>query len=173
MITIEPLQKKYLEDAVVLTQQIFPINYVDPRESIEASLDEEQLEKFQKKLVEELGEPKTRVLLYWLAVEKDCDRVVGITGIYERVGDPLGLCWLGWYCVDPSYRGQGIGTELLDFTLDWARSQGKKTMMLYTSTDPAESRAHEMYKQRGFVVNEDRERIPEGEYEIFFMECKL
>ncbi len=173
MITIEPLEAKYLEEAVLLNQKNFPINYVDPRESIEAALDAQKLEKFQKKLVEELDEPRTRTLLYWVAVEKETNKVVGTTGIYERVGDPLDLCWLGWYCVDPAYRGHGIGKQLLDFTLDYARSNGMKKMMLYTSTDPAEHRAYEMYTRRGFVINNDRERIPEGDYEIFFMECKL
>ena len=173
MITIEPLEQKYLEGAVVLNQQTFPINYVDPRESIEASLDAEKLEKFQKKLVEELDEPRTRKFQYWVAVEKETDKVVGTTGIYERVCDSLDLCWLAWYCVDPEYRGRGIGALLLGFTLDWARCKGMKKMMLYTSTDPAEHRAHEMYIRRGFVINEDRERIPEGDYEIFFMECIL
>ncbi len=171
MVIIQHLTEKTAEQAIILTEKIFPINYVEPRESIEASLDPKNFEKFNKKLVEELQEPPTRVLLYWVAFEKDS--VVGITGIYERVGDPLDLCWLGWYCVDPVYRGKGIGTALLDFTLDWARSKGRKTMMLYTSTDPAESLAHEMYLQRGFTICEEMERIPEGNYEIFFMECQL
>ena len=52
----------------------------------------------------------------------------------------------------PEYRGQGIGKQLIEFSIEAARGYGKKYLRLYTSTDPNEAAAQFLYEKYGFRV---------------------
>jgi GNAT superfamily N-acetyltransferase len=75
-------------------------------------------------------------------------------------------------CVTPQRRGQGVGKDLLEFTIAMARSQGKRWLRLYTSTDPIEKVAQVLYERYGL-----REvcRIPSrhSRYPLIFREKAL
>ena len=51
----------------------------------------------------------------------DTKEIIGLTGLYNRKEYPEDEVWLGWFCIDPKYRGQGRGRMLLEWTLQRAR----------------------------------------------------
>ncbi|MDN6723911.1 MAG: GNAT family N-acetyltransferase, partial [Tetragenococcus halophilus] len=59
-----------------------------------------------------------------------------------------------WYldtlCVDAAYRGQGIATELLDATEDFAKKEGAKVLGL--CVDHANKKAQRLYEDNGFKI---------------------
>ncbi len=59
-------------------------------------------------------------------------------------------CWLGWFCVDETYRGKGFGKRLLQFAEEQAISFNKETIYIYTYNTKKYIRAIEMYKQFGY-----------------------
>ncbi len=68
------------------------------------------------------------------------NELVGITGIYsfEQLEETNSL-WLGWFGLDPKYRGRGLGKQMLLDTLDIVKEYAKnddriKYFRLYTST---------------------------------------
>lgn len=64
--------------------------------------------------------------------------------------------WIG-LCVLPASQGHGIGSFLLDLLLAYARVAGVHPLRL--TVDKANTLAYEMYCRRGFVVQEETERI--------------
>jgi ribosomal protein S18 acetylase RimI-like enzyme len=56
--------------------------------------------------------------------------------------------WIDELFVDPAYRGQGIGTRLLDLAETVSREQGAQTLHLEVSHG---NRAIELYRRRAFV----------------------
>jgi GNAT superfamily N-acetyltransferase len=46
--------------------------------------------------------------------------VITLTGIYSELGD-IDTAWLGWFGVDDSIRNNGIGQNLLDFSINQAK----------------------------------------------------
>lgn len=77
--------------------------------------------------------------------------VLGVTGLYAVAGDREAL-WLGWFCVAPEARGQGIGGALLDFSIAEARRSGRRLLRLHTSTDAGERAAQALYDSRGLRI---------------------
>ena len=93
----------------------------------------------------------TKPMRYWVAVNEHGE-VCGITGLYNESKDDDDTIWLCWFCVDPKYRGQGLGRKLLEFSEEKARSYGKKYLRLYTSDDPSEADAQFLYEGCGFKI---------------------
>jgi GNAT superfamily N-acetyltransferase len=89
---------------------------------------------------------------YWVATDERQVNVVGIAGLYSYNKDTEDAVWLGWYCVAPQARGTGVGGKVLDFAIDRARETGKRSLRLYTSTDPNEATAQHVYEKKGFRV---------------------
>ena len=56
--------------------------------------------------------------------------------------------WVDELFVEPGYRGQGIGTRLLELAESASREQGAQTLHLEVSHG---NRAIELYRRRGFV----------------------
>jgi len=168
MILIKLLKEDQLQEAGKLANAVFPEAEVPPIVGLEASLDE----KVVKKLNSEHG-GQFNWLKYWVAIDDNTNRVVGVTGIYEKREDAKASCWLGWYCVDPEFRGQGIGTMLLDFAINEANKLKKRYLRLYTSTDPNDAVAQIVYEKKGFKIMEDRPRKSDGTYETFCRELDL
>ena len=89
---------------------------------------------------------------YFVLSEKLSNKVIGITGIYEELKDSNDSCWLGWFCIDKEYQGQGYSKKLLDFSIDKALSLGKKQMKIYTYDSSESKKAIGLYKSYGFDV---------------------
>jgi GNAT superfamily N-acetyltransferase len=144
-IRIELLSKKTLADACKLTLRVFHSDVSEedyPPKWLKASLDPKKNKSSYIGL-------DVRGVRYWVALSEK-DKVVGIIGLYTLKYDEKEAYWLAWYCVDPKSGGKGIGRALLDFVITKAKKDGKKWFRLYTSDEPNEKRANEMYDKLGF-----------------------
>lgn len=168
-IIIEPLSEKTLRGTLSVLDKVFGHNQKDKEmyhNAFPGSLDREQYKLlFGKK-------EKPTYLQYYVTIDKGSNKVVGTTGLYAYTGDSNKRFGTGWFCVDPTYRGKGIGKLLLDFTIDKARKLKRKILHLWTSMDPIEQTANKMYEKRGFVITK-RERLPDQQSDIIYMELKL
>ncbi|MCL2377486.1 MAG: GNAT family N-acetyltransferase [Defluviitaleaceae bacterium] len=98
------------------------------------------------------------VFRYWVALNEN-DEICGTTGLYAEKDDFHEALWLSWFCVNPNMRGQGIGKQLLEFSIDTAREYKKKYLRLYTSDDPNEAAAQFLYEKYGFrIVRTEKKR---------------
>jgi GNAT superfamily N-acetyltransferase len=109
---------------------------------LKASLTPDKSKEFFKKY-------DLKTTKYWIALDSN-GNVVGTTGFYALKYDENEAYWLGWYCVDKNLRGMGVGRKLLKFIINEAKKNGKKWLRLYTSKDPNEKRANEIYDKVGF-----------------------
>jgi GNAT superfamily N-acetyltransferase len=71
---------------------------------------------------------------------------VGLTGVSPQIGQ------LRWFLVDAAARGRGLGRELLDRALAFARASGYERLVLETFSE-LEGAAH-LYRSVGFVLVE-------------------
>jgi GNAT superfamily N-acetyltransferase len=71
---------------------------------------------------------------------------VGLTGVSPQIGR------LRWFLVDAAARGRGLGRELLDRALAFARASGYERLVLETFSE-LEGAAH-LYRSVGFVLVE-------------------
>ena len=89
-------------------------------------------------------------LRYWVAIDANSGEVIGTTGLYKTSRDCDDAYWIGWMCVTAERRGEGVGKDLLEFTLAMARREGKRWLRLYTSTNPVETVAQILYEKYAF-----------------------
>lgn len=94
-------------------------------------------------------------------------------GCIAVVGRPGGVGQLRWFMVDNRFRGQGLGKQLVDLTLDFCRACGYTSVFLLTTAD--QIAAHALYLRVGFKLAETREpilrwgnRIQEQQYVLTF-----
>jgi len=73
-------------------------------------------------------------------------------GVARIASDTATFAWLCDVFVDSEFRGRGIGTWLVEASLEWARNNGIKIMLLVTKD------AHDVYARQGFepLKNPDR-----------------
>ncbi|MEN9644940.1 MAG: hypothetical protein RL238_1609 [Actinomycetota bacterium] len=88
----------------------------------------------------------------WLAWEGD--EVVGIVGSFVD-GDTAELVSM-W--VAPSARGTGVGVQLVDTAVDWARTTGVGSIDLWVVR--GNDRAQRRYESAGFVLTADHQPLP-------------
>jgi GNAT superfamily N-acetyltransferase len=171
MIEIVKLDKSNIKEASKLADRIFYYEEIMPSVAFEASLDNEKFKKLVDLASKNNIEPIS--LEYWVAKNLD-NVVVGTTGLYlDKADVDDGIIWLGWFCVDPNFRNKGIGKKILEFTIQEARSKGKKILRLYTSTDPREKDAQKIYDRLGFRVTNEKVEKKFENYKTIFKEIVL
>jgi N-acetylglutamate synthase-like GNAT family acetyltransferase len=84
---------------------------------------------------------------FWTTIH--AGRVVGLAGLYNYTAQPTET-WLAWYGLHPEARGRGKGTELLDWIIAEARSEGKHALRLWTTDEDEYAKAIALYRARGF-----------------------
>lgn len=148
---IIPLSKKYLEETIKMVNSVFPDDVKEewsPDRSFRLGMRfSEDLETGKADWFKKLG--------YWIVLDDVTGEVVGSTGLYQpgdEVDDDMDAVWVGWYCVRGDQRGKGLGRELLEWTIQKAKNEGYKKLKLYTSTDPNEARAQELYEKVGLKI---------------------
>ncbi|MBE9228382.1 GNAT family N-acetyltransferase [Phormidium sp. LEGE 05292] len=168
---IKPLSHETLEQAISLVDRIFPYQkdamYENARIVFSASL--EKNNSSYKPLLEQMQITEAN---YWVAIDENSSKVVGITGLYGYAEDESEAYWLGYTCVDPDFRGQGIGAKLVDFVIEKARSAGKKFLRLYTSNFQNQAIAQILYEKRGLQIIGE-EQMPGSEFKKIYRELKL
>lgn len=136
---IKPLNHHTLSQAIVLRDQVFPLLSKYEHATLEVSISDDDQDVCQKIGIRELE--------YWTALMKE--DVAGLIGLYTELDDEDSV-WLGWYCVDPIYRGQKIGKKLLSYAIDEANKRGYTCLKLYTSKINEYAVARNQYEQIGF-----------------------
>lgn len=134
-VSIEPLTSETLERTIELLDGAFGH---DPRER----------EGYRRALPLSITGPTGLALAYFVARSEDGE-VVGSTGLYEDA-DPYEVLWIAWLCVDPEARGEGIGGQLLDFTITEARARGRRNLSVLVPAGPGWESARHLYRSRGF-----------------------
>ena len=94
---------------------------------------------------------------YWAAIDPYTLHIIGLTGLYNEVDDSEDECWLGWFCVDDKYRGNGYGKKLLEFSEEQAKVLKKKTLHVYSYKTKKYKKAIELYKKSGYKEDPARE----------------
>lgn len=137
---IQKLSEKTLESAVKLLEMVFPYE-TDPRLWPTASVDSIAYHE----LFLEHGVDR---LQYWVLCDKG--QVIGMTGLYTYKDKDD--AWLGWFCIDPEQRSRGLGSRLLKFSINKAKEWGATNLRLYTSDDPNEAAAQNLYERFGLRI---------------------
>ena len=83
---------------------------------------------------------------YWIA--EDDGKIIGGCGIYPTENLPDGCGELVKFYLKASYRGKGIGKQLMDISIESARKMGYK--QLYLESLPELGRAISLYERAGF-----------------------
>jgi putative acetyltransferase len=86
--------------------------------------------------------------IYWIA-EAD-GKIIGGCGIYPTENLPEGCGELVKFYLDATYRGKGIGRQLMDKSIESARGMGFS--QLYLESLPELSRAITLYERSGFRI---------------------
>ncbi|MHC5822627.1 MAG: GNAT family N-acetyltransferase [Nostoc sp.] len=168
MIEIKPLSKPTLTAAIDLADKVFQYQRWWEKASwiFQLSL---MHSYFPKLLLGLLGISWCR---YWVAVNSQAD-VLGITGLYTRSGNSE-TYWLGWTCVNPEARGQGIGAKLVDFAISQAKNSRANYLKLYTSDLPDYAIARQLYERRGFeLVQEVLQKHKQTTFNILYYQLPL
>ena len=96
---------------------------------------------------------------FWGAVKDGTDEIIATTGLYSYERDAEEAVWLAWFCVAPEERGSGLGSKMLDFSIERARDTGKQYLRLYTSDVPNEAAAQRLYEKKGFKIASVKSRL--------------
>lgn len=162
MLIFEPITNSNFLEALTLASKVFPNH-------------KEEIEKAYKRVLDPTTAylDERRILEYYAGKDTYLNKIVSVTGIYNRKEYPEDEVWLGWFCVDPIMRGKGIGRETLEWTIKKARELGYKKFKLYTSTDPNEAFAQNLYESVGLKIykREPNEKFPQEE--ILYREIEI
>jgi GNAT superfamily N-acetyltransferase len=169
MIRIRELDKERLKEVCDLADKVFEGDLWTPHEEIKASIDSTTFNIYKNRTRENFSWIK-----YWYAVDEAKDVVVGVVGLYDQNHDKEEACWLGWFCVDPEFEGQGAGEILLSYAANYARRIGRRYQRLYTSNIKRYSHAQMLYIKKGFRIKTEKGKINTGDEETeFFREMRL
>ena len=143
---LEELSFATLEQATYLRDRIFKDLDQAEKDTLVASLDEDNYKNCYKK--NDLASLK-----YWVIIDKELDTVIGLSGLYLENNVP-DTCSLGWFCIDDKYRGRGLGNALLQFSIVQAKLLSKQFLTLYTYNSKQYHSAINLYKKYGFVEDQ-------------------
>ena len=154
MIQIIKLEEPLIKKADKLVSKVFPVRSLSERFTFWTY--KHQNNNFVKKLINLFG--VSSISNFWVAIDEN-NNVVGTTGIYTYIKDENEAIWLAWFCVDPEQRGKGIGKKLIEYSINMAREYKKKYFRLYTSSDPNEAAAQNLYEKYGFKVIKKKKKL--------------
>lgn len=77
----------------------------------------------------------------------------GIASLYGYDARPE-EAWLAWFGLVPAARGRGAGGRLLDWLIRQSRTDGRRTLRLWTTDEPEYAPAIQLYLGRGFRAEE-------------------
>ncbi|MFB2969912.1 GNAT family N-acetyltransferase [Aerosakkonema sp. BLCC-F183] len=168
---IQPLSYQTLEQAIALVDKVFPYQRQSRYENASFAF-RASLEKNNPSYSSLLYQMQITEANYWVTIDESSGKVVGTTGLYSYTKDESEAYWLGYTCVDPYFRGQGIGGMLVDFAIEKAPSSGKKILRLYTSNYPDQAVAQILYEKRGLLITGE-EQIEGTNFKKIYRELKL
>ena len=84
----------------------------------------------------------------WVAIAADA--AVGFIAVKLHLEDSIGEVYM--VAVDPDFQGQGMGTALLEFALNWMKDAGMAIAMVETGGDRGHAPARQAYEKVGFEM---------------------
>lgn len=153
---IEPYNPSHLEAVIHLSLRAWSPVF----DSIENTMSAEVYRAFypdhwrvsQQKAVETVcAAEDTKV---WVAM--DADLTVAFVAVKLHLEDSMGEIYM--IAVDPDFQGRGIGSALIEFSLNWMKESGMSIAMVETGGDPGHAAARHTYEKVGF------ERFPVARY---------
>lgn len=147
---IEPYHPSYLKGIIHLSLRAWAPVF----ESIQTAMDDavyqafypEQWQVSQQKAVEEVCQAEDTHV--WVAVEDDSP--AGFVAVKLHEADSMGEIYM--VAVDPDFQGQGMGSTLISFALDWMKDAGMAVAMVETGGDPGHAPARSTYEKAGFEL---------------------
>jgi putative acetyltransferase len=91
---------------------------------------------------------------FWVA--EQAGHIVGTCGLAPIVGEDPGVYELRKMYLRPSTRGHGLGKQLLELAIAWARARGGTHIVLDTIEEM--TRAIAFYEAHGFVRDDTQKR---------------
>ena len=82
----------------------------------------------------------------WVAIA--AGSTVGFVAVKLHSESSMGEIYM--IAVDPDFQGQGIGTALMEFALNWMKDAGMSIAMVETGGDPGHAPARRTYEKLGF-----------------------
>jgi GNAT superfamily N-acetyltransferase len=82
----------------------------------------------------------------WVAIE--AGSIAGFVAVKLHSEDSMGEIYM--IAVDPDFQGQGIGSALIEFALNWMKDAGMSVAMVETGGDPGHEKARRTYEKAGF-----------------------
>ena len=147
-IRIEHLERDRLSEARELVWRVFPRQ--NPFERLSFWAIANRNSPLMRGMMAFVG--VADILDFWGAIDQETGTLVGTTGLYQYTRDATEAVWLAWFCVAPEVRRRGIGSRLLDFSIEEAKRTGLKYLRLYTSDMPGAAAAQILYESRGLEV---------------------
>lgn len=85
-----------------------------------------------------------------IIIARDATKIIGMVNLLYTVSTALGgrVALLEDMVVSPNNRGQGTGSKLIEYTINFAKENGCKRITLLTDHDNED--AHKFYKKHGF-----------------------
>ncbi|PSB09599.1 hypothetical protein C7B62_12480 [Pleurocapsa sp. CCALA 161] len=84
----------------------------------------------------------------WVAIASGSP--VGFIAVKLHSEDSMGEIYM--VAVDPDFQGQGIGSTLIKFALDWMKDAGMSIAMVKTGGDRGHAVARHTYEKLGFEL---------------------
>ena len=165
-IRIEHLERNRLPDARKLVWRCFP--WQTPFERLSFWAIANRRSPIVRRMMTWVG--VADILDFWGAIDWQTGTLLGITGLYQYTCDATEAVWLAWFCVDPKARRKGIGSRLLDFSIEQAKRTGRQYLRLYTSDMSNEAAAQILYESRGLEIVARKWRLF---YTVIYRELRL
>ncbi|MGP1385074.1 MAG: GNAT family N-acetyltransferase [Thainema sp.] len=155
---IEPYAPHYLDVVIGLSLRAWTPVF----DSIRQALNPEVYQAFyvdgwqmsQQKAVEDVCAAED--IHVWVAISSGSgssnspNSVVGFIAVKLHQEDNMGEIYM--VAVDPDAQGQGIGSALIEFALDWMKNAGMSIAMVETGGDPGHAPARHTYEKVGFEL---------------------
>ena len=147
---IEPYDPCHLDDVIHLSLRAWTPVF----DSIQKSMNADVYRAFftdnwrvsQQTAVEDVCAAKDTNV--WVAI--DADSTVGFIAVKLHSEDSMGEIYM--VAVDPDVQGHGIGSALIEFSLEWMKNSGMSIAMVETGGDPGHASARHTYEKVKFEL---------------------
>jgi ribosomal protein S18 acetylase RimI-like enzyme len=140
---IELLSPSRLDAAIELLERVFPWPDCVPGDALRAIFEPHLFPA-------DLLQRSIFARVCWVAIFEN--RLAGTIGLYRKLDDYREALHLGWFCVEPAFRRQGIGRMLLSHAVAQAEQAGADFLRLDTSDWQDERYAQPLYEEFGFTI---------------------
>jgi len=136
MLTYEKVGTKNLKEATKIQNLIFPKE--KSNQAFKASIYPKLFPKHYKIL---------KSANFWLVKKKNS--YIGITGIYNYIKYPRDA-WLDWFGIVQTEQKRGVGTQILEWTMQKAKAMGYENFRTYTSLE-YNPKGIQFYRHKNFL----------------------